>query len=437
MGKKRPLPYNSILSDFTCFIIPFSFRFMIKYPNINADKNFIIAEAGRCVACSLCLPYCPTYQLTQIETESPRGRISLLSAMASGQLPATDRLNDLIHHCLLCRACETHCPSSVSFTRLMDKGRYLLRQKLEPASIKSRITDKIIDFSLRNPEWIRIATRFTWLLHLLSKTGYEDKDRKLSDYLASKQQHRRWRTEYPTTGSGKQVFLFLGCVSRSMDGRTLDDAIYVLNRIGYSVIIPPQQSCCGALSLHAGREEEAIRVMKKNVHAFAYTRAPVIHTASGCGMSLMSYKDYITDQGFSSRIDEISHFIDNHWPDTLDSSSKKFSAILHTPCSMENGETDTNAPSPLLSRFANIDLQLVNSQYNCCGAAGTKMLTDFRVSNSLRQPVLDQITSEMPDMVLTSNIGCALHLSEGLRKEGIDIPVRHPISLVADVLRNQ
>ena len=406
---------------------------MTEDSNINADKIFIIDEAGRCVACSLCLPYCPTYQLAQVETESPRGRISLLSAMASDQLPATEHLNDLIHRCLLCRACETHCPSSVSFTRLMDKGRHLLRQKLQPTSIKSRITGKLIDFSLRNPEWIRVAARFSWLLPLLPKTVDQ---RKVSAYLQSKQPHRRWQTEHLAAEAGKQVSLFLGCVSRSVDGRTLDDAIYVLNRIGYSVIIPPQQSCCGALSLHAGREEEAISMMQKNIHAFASSETPVIHTASGCGAGLTAYKDYLPDNGFSGRINEVSHFIDSHWPDTLKSGSGELAVMLHTPCSMDNGTADTNATFHLLSRFSKLDIRQVNSPYSCCGAAGTKMLTDFKVSSSLREPVLGQITREMPDVVLTSNIGCALHLSEGLRKAGIDIPVRHPVSLVADILRN-
>ncbi|MEA1890049.1 MAG: (Fe-S)-binding protein [Pseudomonadota bacterium] len=406
---------------------------MTEDSNLNVDIDYIAAEAGRCVACNLCLPYCPTYQLTPLETASPRGRISLISAVANGQLPATDHLNELLHRCLLCRACEAHCPSSVSFSQLMDKGRHLLRQKLRPASLQNRITAKLIDFWLRNPELIRAASRFSWLLPLLPRIS---NGRKYSDYLALKQPHRRWRTTYPAASTGRQVSLFLGCLSRSMDGRTLDDAIYVLNQIGFSVLVPAQQSCCGALSLHAGREGEAIRMMQNNIHAFASSEIPVIHTASGCGISLMAYKDYLSDEGFSSRLDEVSHFIDAHWPETLKSASGKLSALLHTPCSMENSAADSNAPLRLLSRFSNIDIQLVNSPYSCCGAAGTKMLTDLKVSSSLREPVLGQIAREMPDVVLTSNIGCALHLSEGLRKANIDIPVRHPISLVADILRN-
>jgi glycolate oxidase iron-sulfur subunit len=409
---------------------------MTEDSSIKADKDFIIAEAGRCVACSLCLPYCPTYQLSLLETESPRGRISLLAAMASGELPATDHLNDLIHHCLLCRACETHCPSSVSFTRLMDKGRYLLRQKLGPASTKNRLTGKLIDFLLRNPELIRISAWFPWPFQSRAKSENKGAGRKFADYLPSKQPHHRWQTEHPAS-TDRQVSLFLGCISRSMDGNTLDDAIYVLNRIGFSVLIPAQQSCCGGLSLHAGREQAATAMMKQNIQAFAATETSIIHTATGCGMGLAAYKDYLSDQGFSARIDEISHFIDKRWPDTLKPTSERLSVMLHTPCSMDNSTTDADAAFRLLSRFSMLDIRLVNSPYSCCGAAGTKMLTDYKVSTSLREPVLGQITREMPDVVLTSNIGCALHLAEGLREAGINIPVRHPISLVADILRSE
>ena len=163
MGKKQFLPYNSIFSILIIIIIP-TFRFMTanskKYAdNIQADKDLILAEAGRCVACGLCLPHCPTYQLTQVEAESPRGRVSLISALASGQLDASDTLEKLLHDCLLCQACENMCPSSVSFSMLMDKGRYLLLQSQRKVPFKGFISNKLIDFLFRYPEWIRITAK--------------------------------------------------------------------------------------------------------------------------------------------------------------------------------------------------------------------------------------------------------------------------------------
>jgi glycolate oxidase iron-sulfur subunit len=103
-----------------------------------------------------------------------------------------------------------------------------------------------------------------------------------------------------------------------MDGDTLDDAIYVLNKIGYSVTIPAGQACCGALSLHAGREKESLKMMQKNILAFGTTpSSPIIYTASGCGTSLGKYRDYLPENGLSSRIDEVCQFISAHWPEDI------------------------------------------------------------------------------------------------------------------------
>jgi glycolate oxidase iron-sulfur subunit len=109
--------------------------------------------------------------------------------------------------------------------------------------------------------------------------------------------------------------------------------------------------------------------------------------------------------------------------------------LLHTPCSLENKPVNESGPHKMLSKFVKLNLHLSNDTYHCCGASGTKMLVDFNTSNALRDPVLNQIKFEQPDIVVSSNLGCALHLAEGLRQAQLDIPVKHPVSLVADIFR--
>ena len=411
--------------------------------DIRLDNHFIIADTGSCVACGLCLPHCPTYQLAKVETESPRGRISLIAALASGELAASAGLNDLLQHCLLCRACEKMCPSSVPFSRIMDKGRALNSQMEDTRSYTKVVRDKLVDFSFRHPEWLRIGAKFTWPIKHLNRISKkrtindQQSERSIADYLPSVQAHKRWRKNYLTDNTNGNVSLFLGCVSRCLDGKTLDDALFVLNTIGYSVNIPTQQACCGALSLHAGRGQEALEIMQKNIQAFeAQGQPPILFTASGCGASLSDYHQYLTDNGFSSRVHEICHFIDSHWPADKLISSRNMKVLLHTPCSLENSLADSAAPRRLLKKIVNLELLETRTPYSCCGAAGTKMLTEVKISNQLRDPVLNQIREETPDIVVTSNFGCALHLTEGLRKAGIDVPVIHPVSLVADILKN-
>ena len=411
--------------------------------DIRTDNRFIIAEAGSCVACGLCLHHCPTYQLAKVETESPRGRISLIAALASGELAASAELNDLLQHCLLCRACEKMCPSSVPFSRIMDKGRVLNSQMDDTRSMIRAARDKLVDFSFLHPEWLRVCAKFIWPLKQLARISNkstldeQQSGRSLVDYLPSVQAHKRWQNYYPADNPNGKVSLFLGCVSRCLDGKTLDDTLFVLNKIGFSVNIPSRQACCGALSLHAGRGEEAAEIMHKNIQVFETDeQSPILFTASGCGASLSEYHQFLADDGFSSRVQEICHFIDSHWPEDMMISCPEMKVLLHTPCSLENCPADSAAPSRLLRKVGNLKLLDVKTPYSCCGAAGTKMLTEVKVSNQLRDPVLNQIRAQTPDMVVTSNFGCALHLAEGLRKIDIDVPVIHPVSLVADILRN-
>jgi glycolate oxidase iron-sulfur subunit len=410
----------------------------------DTDKKFIIAESGRCVACGLCLPYCPTYQLARIESESPRGRISLLAALAGEELGASENLKQTLQHCLLCGACEKMCPSSVPFARLMDTGRYLHEQMTDTKSFTKITVRKTIDFFLDHPERLRTAAYFALPLRSLYRTKNrikkdstktkQNNTRPLLHYLPSVQPHKQWKNKYSADNSSGQVGLFLGCVARGLDGATIDDAINVLTRIGYSVYIPPQQVCCGALSLHAGRKNPSIQMMKKNVRAFADTEMPIIHTASGCGSVLSEYCYYLPDNGFSERINEVCHFLEAHWPEQTTLSSHNMTVLLHTPCSVEGSTAEATAAYRLLKRFTDIDLKMVNSPYRCCGASGTRMLTDYRTSSSLRDPVVEQVKEIAPDMVISSNIGCLLHLAEGLRGAGLDIPVKHPVSLIADLL---
>src|SRR5262249_11000875 len=86
-------------------------------------KNLDYSVVQQCMHCGLCLPTCPTYDATKIERNSPRGRISLMRAIADGQLEPTKTFGEEMYFCLGCLACQTACPAGVNYAELFEHAR--------------------------------------------------------------------------------------------------------------------------------------------------------------------------------------------------------------------------------------------------------------------------------------------------------------------------
>ena len=90
---------------------------------VDAGTLVDYAKTLDCVHCGLCLNTCPTYRLTGVESSSPRGRIQLMRAVAENELAPEPAFVEEMEFCLLCRNCESVCPSGVRFGALMEHTR--------------------------------------------------------------------------------------------------------------------------------------------------------------------------------------------------------------------------------------------------------------------------------------------------------------------------
>lgn len=405
-------------------------------------RTSLLALADRCVKCGLCLEQCPTYGLTRDENESPRGRIGLIQGWAQGALQEDPVLYGHLDRCLLCRRCERICPALVDYAALMD-GFRAATQARRPRSLRSTALRRVLrDGGLRRrvatavrraERWgLRAATRHSGLLRLLGWSALDRLAPRLDPAV-------ELRASYPALGGERgRVGLHTGCLGSLLDCATLEAAIHVLRHAGYAVEVPPEQGCCGALDWHAGDVEPARALARANLAAFGAELDAVVSVASGCGAMLQEYPRMLAEAGaraFSAQIVDIGTLLwREHALERLPLQPLRARVLLHQPCSLRNALRAEGAVAALLSRLPGIELIGMPESLQCCGSAGTYMLEQPELAARLREPLLAVAAEAGADYLATSNIGCALHLREGLLARGLSIEVVHPVTLLARCL---
>jgi glycolate oxidase iron-sulfur subunit len=89
------------------------------------------------------------------------------------------------------------------------------------------------------------------------------------------------------------------------------------------------------------------------------------------------------------------------------------------------------ALSQLLQRIPQLELKRLPAPPYCCGAAGSHLLQFPERAAQLRKTALSQVDALDVQGLLSSNIGCRLHLAAGLDQRGSALPTLHPLTLLA------
>jgi len=385
-----------------------------------------IPDAGECMRCGICIASCPTFRLFQVDEETPRRRIRTISKLLVENLPisADERLH--LDNCVQCRACETVCPSRMAYGQLFDQAQAQL--KVNPGWL-AKLAFKLIE----NKGWLR---RLMPLPAVYLKSGLQKPLRRSgllkklhladAEALLGKPALQALAVSYPasTTKRGR-VALFTGCIAEHFDRETLLAAIKLLNAIGYEVLVPPQQGCCGAIHQHNG--QSAAGLIDNNIAVFnALDVDAVLHTATGCGAMLSEYQtDDEAGQLFRQHLWDINDFLLKHWTDDLQLTSSKLKVAVHEPCSQRNVLKNQQTVYSLLQKIPGLNIAALPDNHICCGAGGSYMLTHPDNAAQLRALKQQIISASSADVVVSGNFGCAVYLNaDGGR-------IEHPLQLLA------
>jgi len=424
-------------------------------------KDLDYSVVQQCMHCGMCLPTCPTYMETKMERNSPRGRISLMRAIADGQLEAKKAFADEMYFCLGCLACETACPAGVDYTQLFEMARAEAERSPAEQTPLRKFTRWLLLDVLFGQQWrLRFVGRLLWLYQAMGLQAMVRRSGVLRLLPAS------WRALEAKTPTIKRHFspdliaplekpsietpvrhrvgLLTGCVQDLIYSDVNRDTADVLRANGCEVITPPSQGCCGSLHAHNGEYEMAKDYARRLLDHFDLDRLDAIITnAAGCGSHLKHFDRLLKDDPkyaaraaqWSEKVRDISEWlveIDFRAPAKAGTEAR---VTYHDACHLCHGQKITVQPRDVLAKIPGLDVKALPESMWCCGSAGIYNLIQPEMADKLLQRKLDHIASTGATVVATGNPGCLLQIQNGLAARGAKVAVVHPVSLLAKAYR--
>ena len=400
------------------------------------------ADLSRCVRCGLCLESCPTYTETGLETESPRGRLYLIKAIAEERIEATPTVVGHLDLCLQCRNCEAVCPSGVPYGRIMEGARAELLANRPPLAWRLRAL--FLRQVIAQP---RRMAAFATLLRLYRASGLR--------WLAERTPFLRERVILAPTISGRtfrargvlarppgeargRVALLTGCIMPHAYGRVHEATVRVLARNGFEVVAPPDQACCGALNAHNGDRPTARALARRNIDAFLEAGVDtVVVNSAGCGSAMKEFGELLADDPdyaeksgrFAGMVKDVTELL-AELPLEAPTGRVEADVTFQDPCHLAHAQRITSAPRKLLAAIPGLRLVEMAQPDRCCGSAGVYSLTHREMSLDLLDGKMREIAATGADVIATANPGCMAQLEAGLRRHRLPGRVVHVVELL-------
>lgn len=372
-----------------------------------------------CVHCGFCTAVCPTYQLLGNELDGPRGRIYLIkNLLEEGCMDPAAQTH--LDRCLTCRACETACPSGVEYGRLLDIARE--RLGVRPGLLSWGLRQLVPRTALMS-----FAMSMGVLVRGLLPAVLKDK--------LPRERYRVPRTRAPAPA--RHVVLLRGCAQQAATPQVADALEDLAGRAGVGVVTLEQEGCCGALEYHLAAHEDGMQRMRSLIDSLCTAldagADAIVSSASGCGVTVREYGEiFARDPAYAERAARVA-------ASTVDAAEflaqfeiecEPMTLACHVPCTLQHGQKLPGSVEGVL-RGAGFSLTSVAEPHLCCGSAGTYVFTEPALSRELRERKLGHLEASGPEVIVTANVGCQLHLGAGT-----DIPVRHWVSVVQERLRS-
>jgi glycolate oxidase iron-sulfur subunit len=414
--------------------------------NDKPDEN----KWADCVHCGMCLESCPTYELTGQEQHSPRGRVHLIKSVAEGKLEVNEQFMDPVYACLDCRACTTACPADVDVGGLIEEARGQIRQAMPLKGWKRMVSKTFLEGLFPHPSRLnalggmlkfyqksgaQTLVRKTGLLNVMPKHLVEMEGIMPEIKQSVRQKYKNEEVIKAKGETKHEVSMLTGCVMDVMFGEINDATINVLTRNGNDVVIPKNQTCCGALHVHSGDREMGRKLAKQNIEAFKESDKVIVN-AAGCGCMMKDYPELFHEdpewrmkaEEFSEKVYDISKYLH-------DTGYEKPKAEMntrityHDACHLAHGQGVRQEPRDLLLTIPGVEMVHMPNSDRCCGSAGIYNITNPEMAGAVLESKMQNVPEDV-EMISMGNPGCMLQMAMGVQKYGKNQQVVHTVQLL-------
>lgn len=411
----------------------------LRVPEIADAKNILTD----CVHYGFCTAVCPTYVLLRDELDAPRGRIDLIREMLEAGGSPSSRTVGYIDRCLSCNSCMSTCAAKVDYMHLADIARSYIEE-----NYRRPLFDRLFRWMLART--VTDARRFRRSVRLagLARPFAALMPKRLRAMLALAPRSLPPKSDatsagtYPADGAvGKRVLLLTGCAQQALAPRLNAATIRLLNRHGCEVVVAAGATCCGAFTLHMGKEDQAKQSARATIRAWIdeLDRADangasfdaVIVNASGCGTTVKDYHRIFAHEpetaAQAKRISELALDVSEMLASLELNQPDKVTPLeiaYHDACSLQHAQKVTDPPRELL-RDAGFIVRDVPEAHFCCGSAGAYNMLQPEIAEQLGQRKAGHIDSTGAAVFAAGNLGCLTQL--GMYT---DMPALHTVELL-------
>lgn len=424
---------------------------------MDAKQLVDYAKSLDCVHCGLCLRTCPTYRLSGRESASPRGRIHMMRSIAEGELQADASFVDELDFCLLCRNCESVCPSGVRYAKMVEHTRAALFR----SPLRSGFGAFLLRFGLRHVLTRRRAiSSLAALLSAAQRIGLFDRlgdslgatGRALARFPAVPPANERAPLPAVSPALGEQrgtVAVLEGCVMPALLGRVNRATVQVLQAAGREVRCPRDPVCCGSLHAHNGDLDTARTLAKRMITAYdaitdeSGAPVPVVVNSAGCSAHMKEYGELLAGDpqwrdraaAFSARVRDFAEYlVESALPDLLPhlGTPREVPTPLcfDDPCHLCHAQGIRSQPRQLLDALGVERTELEESE-SCCGSAGLYSMLRPEDSRAVLEERLDALQRSGARTLVTANPGCQMQWESGVREVELEVGVLHLAEVLA------